>query len=129
MQANSARRRQWRKGIDAAELEWAKALGGILYNKWYLWDCQDTYSGNPKRLLLRHGQYQNVRVNGTLGTAWTFSGIIFVDRAGDGSCDLVKSTRVKFMEAKRPATGHPRSNTCLSTATYRRWPSVQARRR
>ena len=34
------------------------------------------------------------------GTAWTFSGTIFVDRAGDESCDLVEITRVKFMEAQ-----------------------------
>ena len=60
VQANSASRQQWRKWIDAAELEWE-----ILYNKWYLLDCQETYTGNPKRLLLRHGQYQNFRVNGT----------------------------------------------------------------
>ena len=32
VKANSASRRQWRKWIDAAELEWAKAHGGILYN-------------------------------------------------------------------------------------------------
>ena len=97
VQANSASRQQWRKWIDAAELEWAKAYGGILYNKWYLLDCQETYTGNPKRLLLRHGRYQNFRVN---GTSWTFSGTICVDRAGDESCDLVEITRVKFMEAQ-----------------------------
>ena len=35
------------KWIDAAELEWAKEHGGILYNdKWYFLDCQDTYMGN-----------------------------------------------------------------------------------
>ena len=43
-QAND-RRRQWRKGIDAVELEWAKVHGGILYNKWYLLDCQDISTG------------------------------------------------------------------------------------
>ena len=47
------------KCIGAAELEWAKEYGGILYNRWYLLDCHDTYTENPKRLLLRHGQYQN----------------------------------------------------------------------
>ena len=47
VQANSASRQQWRKWIDAAELEWAKEHGGILYNdKWYFLDCQDTYMGN-----------------------------------------------------------------------------------
>ena len=97
MQANSASRQQWRKGIDAAEMEWAKAHGGILYNNWYLLDCQATGTGNPKRLLLRHGRFQNFRVN---GTAWTFSGTIYVDRAGDESCDLVEITKVKFMEAQ-----------------------------
>ena len=89
VQANSASRQQWRKWIDAAELEWEKAHGGILYNKWYLLDCQETYTGNPKRLLLRHGQYQNFRVN---GTAWTFSCTICADRAGDESCYLVEIT-------------------------------------
>ena len=49
VQANSASRRQWRKWIDAAELEWPKAHGGILYSKWYLLDCQDTYKGKPKK--------------------------------------------------------------------------------
>ena len=44
VQANSASRRQWRKRIGAAELEWAKAHGGILYNKWYLLEYQDTYT-------------------------------------------------------------------------------------
>ena len=39
MQANSASWRQWRKWIDAIELEWAKAHGGNLHNKWYLLDC------------------------------------------------------------------------------------------
>ena len=32
VQANSASQQKWRKWIDAAELEWAKAHGGILYN-------------------------------------------------------------------------------------------------
>ena len=96
VQANSASRRQWRKWIDAAELKWAKAHGRILYNKLYLFDCQDTCTNNPKRLLLRHGQYQNFRVN---GTAWTLSCTICVDRVGDKSCDLVEITRVKFMDA------------------------------
>ena len=114
VQANSASRQQWRKWIDAAELEWEKAHGGILYNKWYLFDCQETYTGNPKRLLLRHGQYQNFRVNGTL---WTFSSTICVDLAGDESCYLVEITRAKFMEAQGLATGHQLSNTCLSTAS------------
>ena len=34
VQANSACQRQWRKWINAAELEWAKEDGGIMYNKW-----------------------------------------------------------------------------------------------
>ena len=63
--------------------------GRILYNEWYLLDYQDSYIGNPKWLLLRHGQYQNFRVN---GTAWAFSGTICVDQAGDESCN----PRVKF---------------------------------
>ena len=96
-QANSASQRQWRKWIGAAELEWAKVHGGILCNKWYLMDTHDTNPENPKRLLLRHGRYQNFRVN---GTAWTFSGTICVDRAGDESCDLVEIARVKFIEAQ-----------------------------
>ena len=106
VQANSASRQQWRKWIDAAELEWAKAHGGILYNKWFVLDCQETYTGNPKGLLLRQGQNQNFRVK---GTAWTFSGTICVDLAGDESCYLVEITGVKFMEAQG---GHQRSNTC-----------------
>ena len=59
-------------------------------------DTHDTNPENPKRLLLRHGLYQNFRVN---GTAWTFSGTIGVDPCGDESCDLVEIARVKFMEA------------------------------
>ena len=30
------------KWLGAAELEWAKVHGGILYNKWYLLDIDDT---------------------------------------------------------------------------------------
>ena len=59
VQAKSASSRQWRKWIGAAELEWAKVHGGILYNRWYILDCQDIYTENPTRLLQRHGQYQN----------------------------------------------------------------------
>ena len=55
VQAKSASRRQWRKWIGAAGLEWTKVYGGILYNRCYLLDCQDTYTEDPKRLLLRHG--------------------------------------------------------------------------
>ena len=55
VQAHSASRQQWRKWIDAAELEWEKEYGGILCNKWYLLDCQETYTGNQERLLSRHG--------------------------------------------------------------------------
>ena len=58
-------------------------------------DTHDTNPENTKRLLLRHGRYQNFRVH---GTAWTFSGTIEVDPCGDESCDLVEITRVKFME-------------------------------
>ena len=89
----------WRKWIGAAELEWAKMYGGILYNKWYLLDIDDTNPENPKRLLLRpwHGQYQNFRV---YGTAWTFSGTICVNPCGDEPCDLVEFARVKFMDAQ-----------------------------
>ena len=96
VQANSAIRRQWRKWIGAAELDWSKVHGGIPCNKWYLMDTHDTNPENPKRLLLRHGRYQNFRVN---GTAWTFSGTIGVDPCGDESCDLVEIARVKFMAA------------------------------
>ena len=55
VKANSESRWQSRKwpGIDAAELEWAKGSGGILYDKWYSSDCEDTYTGTPKRFLLR----------------------------------------------------------------------------
>ena len=59
VQANSAIRRQWRKWIGAAELEWAKVHGGILFNKWYFLDTHETNLEYPKRVLLRHGQYQN----------------------------------------------------------------------
>ena len=59
VQANSASRRQWRKWISAAELEWAKVHGGILFNKWYFLDTHETNLEYPKRVLLRHGQYQN----------------------------------------------------------------------
>ena len=59
VQANSASQRQWRNWKDAADLKQrhmvefeAKAHG-----KWYFLDCQDTCTGNPKRLLLRHGPY------------------------------------------------------------------------
>ena len=86
-----------RKWIGAAELEWAKVYGGILYNKWYLLDCQDTFMENSKRLLLGHGQYQNVQVN---DTAWIFSCTICVNPWDDELCYLVKITRVKFMEAQ-----------------------------
>ena len=47
-QANSASQRQWRKWIGAAELEWGKVYGGILYIRWYLLDCKDTY-GKPEK--------------------------------------------------------------------------------
>ena len=55
--------------------------------------------GNPKRLLLRHGQYQNFRVNGTV---WTFKFLQhhLCGPASDESCYLVEITRVKFMEAQ-----------------------------
>ena len=77
-------------------MEWAKVHGGILFNERYLMDTHDTNPENPKRLLLRHGRYQNFRVN---GTAWTFSGTIGVDPCGDESCNLVEIARVKFMAA------------------------------
>ena len=52
---------------------------------------------NSKRLLLGHGQYQNVQVN---DTAWIFSCTICVNPWDDELCYLVKITRVKFMEAQ-----------------------------
>ena len=45
VQAKSASQRQWSKWIGAAESERSKVHGGILFNKWYLLDTQDT---NPE---------------------------------------------------------------------------------
>ena len=81
------------KILGAAELDWAKVHGGNLFDKWYLLDTHDTNPENPKRLLLRHGRYQNFRVN---GTAWTLSGTNGVDQRGDESCYLVEIARVKW---------------------------------
>ena len=94
-------RRQWRKWISAAELEWskvhAKLHGGILFNKLYFLDDQDTNPANTQRLFLRHGRYKNFRVH---ATACTFSSTILVDQLGDESCYLVDIARVNFMEAE-----------------------------
>ena len=61
---------------------------------WYILDCQDTHTSAH---VLRHGRYQNFRLN---GTAWTFSWTICVDPWDDELCYLVEITRVKFMEAQ-----------------------------
>ena len=76
VQVNSASRRLLRKWIGAAELDWAKVHGGILYDKFCLLDSQDSNPETTKRLLLRHGLHKHFQVH---GTAWTFSGTVYVD--------------------------------------------------
>ena len=63
----------------------AKVHSGILLNKWCLKDTHYTNPENPKRLILRHGQYQIFWEN---GTGWTFSRrrrMRLVKQAGEGS--------------------------------------------
>ena len=86
------------KWIGAAEL-----VHGILFNKWYLLDTLDggtlirrTKKGFWYCLLLRHGQFQDLGVNGT----------ICVDLTDYKLCNQVDIAGVKIMEAKGPVTCH-----------------------
>ena len=81
------------------QLSWSgqKRIVEVCIIKGTCWTVRNFYTENPKRLLLRCGRCQSFRVN---GTAWTFSGTICLDRAGDESCDMVKIPRVKCMEVQ-----------------------------
>ena len=110
VQENPSSPWQWRKWKGAAELEWAKVHGGILYNhKWYLLDTQDTNQKNTIRLLLRHwhGLYKNFPVHDKLAQHGPFPAPPVWTRAVMNSATWHKGS------ATAP-TGHQQSNTWLS---------------
>ena len=100
VQVNSASRRQWRKWIEAAALEWKKIQGGIPLHETYILDNQQkTDPRNTDGFLLSHGK---LSCFGVSGTAWTFSGTVRVDPPWDNSPgeDLVEIARSKFKKAE-----------------------------
>ena len=77
------------------QLSWSgQAQGGILYNKWYLSVCQETYTGNSKKASVKTWTISK------FSSKWHSVDFLLHHWCDDELCDLVEVATEKFMAAQ-----------------------------